>query len=139
SPSVTVTIVEPAITSISKSVTVTPTDAGDSITYQLQFSNTGTSPAFDISVTDVLDSTLTTPVTVSGSTTGGACGSTASSVSGSYSAPNATATVTCLNPGGTATITITATVSNTAAAGKSFSNSASLTYTSLPGAGTANG
>ena len=138
SNNVNVTIVEPVIAPIIKSVIVTPTDGGDTITYQLQITHSAasTSPAFDISITDSLDSALTTPITVSGSTTGGACGFIPSSVSGSYSAPNATAIVTCLNPGGTATITITATVSSTAVSGKFLNNSASLTYTSLPGAGT---
>ncbi len=132
-----VTIIEPVISAITKSVTTTPTDAGDTIIYQLQFTNTGNAPAFDIAITDALNSVLTTPVSVSGSTTGGACGSTASSVSGSYSAPNVTATVTCLAAGGIATINISATVSNTALTGFAFSNSASLAYTSLPGTGTA--
>ncbi|MDP1546138.1 MAG: SdrD B-like domain-containing protein, partial [Anaerolineales bacterium] len=128
-----VTIVEPAITSIAKAVTTTPTDAGDTIQYTLTFENTGTTPAFDIGISDTLNAILGTPVTVGGSTTGGACGSTASTVSGSYSAPTVTATVTCLNPGGTATVTIDATVVDTAAAGRTFTNSASLNYTSLPG------
>ncbi len=136
-----VTIREPLIDSANfvKSVTVAPNDAGDSITYQIKFTNSGTAPAFDILLTDALDPALTTPVNITGSTTGGACGSTASTVSGSYTAPNATAVVTCLAAGGTATINISAVVSNTAPAGKAFSNSASLTYTSLPGTGTPNG
>jgi fimbrial isopeptide formation D2 family protein/uncharacterized repeat protein (TIGR01451 family) len=131
-----VTIREPEITAITKSITASPTDAGDTITYQLQFTNSGTAPAFDITVTDALNAVLTAPVTVSGSTTGGDCGSTVSTVSGSYSAPNATATVTCLAAGGTATVNITATVSSTALAGYTFGNSAGLVYTSLPGTGT---
>jgi LPXTG-site transpeptidase (sortase) family protein len=131
-----VTIREPEITAITKSITASPTDAGDTITYQLQFTNSGTAPAFDITVTDALNAVLTAPVTVSGSTTGGDCGSTVSTVSGSYSAPNATATVTCLAAGGTATVNITATVSSTALAGYTFGNSGSLVYTSLPGTGT---
>lgn len=133
SANVQITIREPAITGITKTVTATPTDAGDAITYQLQFQNTGLAPAFDITITDTLNAALTTPVTVSGSTTGGNCGSTASTVSGSYSAPTVTATVTCLAAGGTATVNITANVSNTASAGYTFSNAANLTYTSLPG------
>jgi LPXTG-site transpeptidase (sortase) family protein len=140
SNTVTVTIVEPIISSITKSVTTTPTDAGDQIIYELQFTNTGDAPAYDISVSDTLNSVLTGgTVTVAGSTTGGACGTTASTVSGSFSSPTASATVSCLNPSATATITITANVSDTAEAGYSFTNAANLTYTSLPGTGTAGG
>ncbi len=136
SSKVSITIVEPSIGPITKSVKTAPTDAGDSITYEFQFTNSGSGPAFDINLTDVLDSTLTGPVTFGGSTTGGSCGSTASTVDGFYTTPNAVATVTCLAAGGTATVDITATVSSSAPAGKTFSNSASLTYTSLPGSGT---
>ena len=135
SNTVYVTIVEPVISSISKSVTTTPADAGDQIVYTLQFTNIGDAPAYDTVLSDTLDSVLTGgTVTVAGSTTGGACGSTASTVTGSFTSPTATATVSCLNPSGTATITITANVSDAAGAGYSFTNSASLTYTSLPGA-----
>ncbi len=134
-----VTVVEPSIASITKSVAVIPTNAGDPITYQFQFTNNGSAPAFDINLTDVLDSTLTGPVTVSGSATGGSCGSTTPTVSGSYAAPTAVATLTCLAAGGTATIDISAVVSSTAPTGKTFSNAAGLTYTSLPGTGTPNG
>lgn len=132
-----ITITEPVITAITKSVATAPTDAGDAIEYQLQFTNSGTAPAFDITVTDTLNAVLTGPVSVSGSTTGGNCGSTVSTVSGSYTAPTVTATVTCLAAGGTATVNITANVSNTALAGLTFGNTANLVYTSLPGTGSA--
>ncbi len=134
SNSVNVNLVEPVISGITKSVTTTPTDAGDQIVYTLEFINSGNAPAYDIILTDALDSILTGgTVTVAGSTTGGACGSTASMVNGSFTSPTATATVSCLNPSSSATVTITANVSDTAEAGYSFSNFASLSYTSLPG------
>lgn len=131
-----INVIEPLISTIAKSITTTPLDAGDAIAYQLQITNSGNAPAFDIILTDSLSTALTTPVTVTGSTSGGPCGSTASTVSGSYSAPTVTATVTCLAAGGTATINISAVVADSAPVGSTISNSASLTYTSLPGAGT---
>ena len=131
-----ISVIEPVISTIAKSITVTPLDAGDPITYQLQITNSGNAPAFDIILTDSLSAALTTPVAVNGSTTGGACGSTASNVSGSYSAPTVTATVTCLAAGGTATINISAVVADSVSVGSTIGNSASLTYTSLPGTGT---
>jgi LPXTG-site transpeptidase (sortase) family protein len=131
-----INVIEPVISTIAKSITASPLDAGDAMTYQLLITNTGNAPAFDIILTDPLSPALTTPVTVTGSTTGGSCGSTASNVSGSYSAPTATATVTCLAAGGTATININAVVANSASISSTINNSASLTYTSLPGTGT---
>jgi LPXTG-site transpeptidase (sortase) family protein len=132
-----INVIEPLITTITKSITTTPLDAGDPIIYQLQITNSGNAPAFDVNITDTLSASLTTPVVVGGSTTGGSCGSTASNVSGSYSAPTVTATVTCLAAGGTATVNISAVVANSAGVGSTINNSASLTYTSVPGAGTA--
>jgi LPXTG-site transpeptidase (sortase) family protein len=135
SNSVNVNLVEPVIDGITKSVTTAPNDAGDQIVYTLEFTNTGNAPAYDIVMTDTLDSVLTgNTVTVAGSTTGGACGSTASVVNGSFTIPTATTIVSCLNPGGTATVTITVNISDTAEAGYTFTNSAGLTYTSLPDA-----
>ena len=132
SNNVTITVREPAInTPFTKTVTTTPTDGGDNITYTLQFTNSGNVPAYDIVITDTLNAVLEGTVTVGGSATCG--GSTVTPALSSFTSQVVTATVTCLDPGTIATVTITAKVIDAAAAGQSFDNSANLTYTSLPG------
>ena len=61
-----ISVIEPLISTIAKSITTTPLDAGDPITYQLKITNSGNAPAFDINVTDTLSAALTTPVSVNG-------------------------------------------------------------------------
>ncbi len=138
SPDLRVTVAEPIVTLV-KSVTTSPTDAGDTVVFKLLLTNTASgnsaAPAFDLSLSDTLNGAFVFG-SLSGVTTGGACGSTPSTFSGGALAQVVTGTVTCLNPGATATMTITGTVAATASTGQTVANSASLTYTSLPGAGT---
>ncbi|MDW8267631.1 MAG: isopeptide-forming domain-containing fimbrial protein [Anaerolineae bacterium] len=140
SGSVSVRIAEPVIRNLSKTVLTAPGDAGDTVVYRLTYGNTASgadaAAAFDIVITDVLNTNLVFQ-NITGSTTGGACGSTPSTFSGSAVGQTVTATVTCLNPGGTVTIDITAQVIGTAVAGTTIPNTANLVYTSLPGSGTA--
>ncbi|EIJ43114.1 putative collagen-binding protein, partial [Beggiatoa alba B18LD] len=58
SDTVTVTIVEPEISNLTKTIsssTATPPDEGDTLVYQITYSNTGTAPAYDVLLTDFLD------------------------------------------------------------------------------------
>ncbi len=140
SGTVSARIAEPVIRNLSKTILTAPGDAGDTVVYRLTYGNTASgndaAAAFDIVITDVLDSNLLFQ-SITGNTTGGACGGTPSTFSGSALGQTVTATVTCLNPGGTVTIDITAQVIGTALAGLTIPNTANLTYTSLPGSGTA--
>lgn len=140
SGSVSVRIAEPVIRNLSKTVLTAPGDAGDTLVYRLTYGNTASgadaAAAFDIVITDVLNTNLVFQ-SITGSTTGGSCGSTPSTFSGGAVGQTVTATVTCLNPGGTVTIDITAQVIGTAVAGTTIPNTANLVYTGLPGSGTA--
>ncbi len=140
SNNVKVTTTEPIISALNKSVLpVTPLDAGDTLTYTLTYTNTGSGvynvAGFDFVMTDTLDANLV-PQSVSGTTTGGACGVTPSTFTGNISGQTVTSTVTCLNPGGKVTTTIVAKVVASVPSGLSIPNTASLTWSSLPGSGT---
>ena len=55
---INVRIREPSITNLDKQVIgPPPVDAGDPVTYQVTYSNTGTTDAFDVRVVDTLNST----------------------------------------------------------------------------------
>ncbi len=141
SPNVTVSIAEPAITGITKSVAPAtgPYLPGDSLTYTLSFSNvsasnTNAATAFDIVLTDTFDSSLTLGAVNVSSDQGATCaGGNTFSTSNSTVVQLITVNVSCLDPGNTVTVTVDATISNSAPSGTTISNSASLTYTGLPG------
>ncbi len=144
SNTVTIRIAEPTLT-LSKTVTTLPTDAGDSLVYTLLITNTSSgvnrATAFDLTLTDTFDSYLTgltvsSVTTTQGATCVGPSGSGTTVFShngGSFTGSTLTFTATCLDPGQTITITVTATVAAAAPAGYTIPNTASLTYTSLPG------
>ncbi len=142
---VTVVIAEPLLT-LNKAVTTTPTDAGDTVTYTLTIaaaSGVDRATAFDLNLTDTLDSYLTiSSVNLTATQTspcvGNGMGSTPFSANYSWSgSPTAvTITATCLDPGKTLTATITATVNSNAPAGYTLPNTANVVWTSLPGTGT---
>ncbi|MDP2325487.1 MAG: Ig-like domain-containing protein, partial [Gammaproteobacteria bacterium] len=142
SSNATVNIAEPAITDLAKTVSVGPYLPNGSITYSLTFSNTtsgntNAATAFDVVLTDTLDANLSVG-TVSISSTQGTSGVDTCAGGTTYTAGSSTVgqavttTITCLDPGETVTVTIDATISGSAA-GADIDNSASLTYTSLPG------
>jgi fimbrial isopeptide formation D2 family protein/uncharacterized repeat protein (TIGR01451 family) len=144
SNTVSIRIAEPSL-SLTKAVTTAPTDAGDSITYTLTITNNSSgvnrATAFDLELTDNFDANLTglsvsSVTTTQGSTCVGpsGVGTTAFSHNGGVFVGNTlTFTATCLDPGRTITLTITGTVAATAPAGYTIPNSATVTYTSLPG------
>jgi LPXTG-site transpeptidase (sortase) family protein len=144
SGTVNIVVAEPSL-SLSKVVTTAPTDAGDPMTYTLTITNNSSgvnrATAFDLTLTDNFDANLT-GLSVSSVTTtqGGTCvgpsglGTTAFSHNGGVFVGNTlTFTATCLDPGQSITITVTGTVAATAPAGYTIPNSATVTYTSLPG------
>uniref|UniRef100_A0A7C4Q3F5 Sortase n=1 Tax=Bellilinea caldifistulae TaxID=360411 RepID=A0A7C4Q3F5_9CHLR len=139
---VNVTIAEPDLT-ISKAQT-SVSDGGDTVTYTLTITaasgGTNRATAFDLTVSDALDSYLTpntTSVTIN-STQAAACtgnggGTTPFSTGSSWSGNTLTVTATCLDPGSSITVTFSATVNANVPAGYTIPNTANLTYTSLPG------
>jgi LPXTG-site transpeptidase (sortase) family protein len=137
---VTVRIAEALITNLTKTVSVTPSDAGDTVEYTITFNNSSSvaraATAFDIVLTDTLDSNLVF-VSISGTPNSGTCqGGTPIAFSGGAVGQAVTATLSCLDPGAPASITLTATVVNNAPIGADIPNTTNLTYSSLPGAGT---
>ncbi|HHN93164.1 MAG TPA: DUF11 domain-containing protein, partial [Anaerolineae bacterium] len=123
---VTVTVVEPLV-GLDKSVDTprAPLGVGDIVTYSLALSNTGTSPAYDLVITDRLPAGLTFVATegfaVSDPTT--------ATLGGSYPAW----TVSRLNVGGFVYLTFTARVDADVGAGLTLTNAAWGAYSSQPG------
>ncbi len=124
------TVTEPSIT-MNKSAAPSNADAGDVITYTITVTNNGNSPAFDVALEDLLadpDLSLvaTSVVTSQGIvTTGNTAGDTTVLVD-----------IGTLGIGASASITFSATLSNTVISGDSVSNTATVTnYNSIPGGG----
>ncbi|MCE9531404.1 MAG: isopeptide-forming domain-containing fimbrial protein [Planctomycetes bacterium] len=129
SNTVPVTVVEPQITNVNKVVNVASGDAGDSVTYTVTFSNTGTATAFDAILTDTLPASVTRTGAVTVSTTGTVTGIDSTGTTGN----SLQVLFASIAPGATVTVTYTATLNSTVAPGDVISNTASLVYTSLPG------
>jgi LPXTG-site transpeptidase (sortase) family protein len=132
---------------VNKAITTTPSDAGDAIVYTLTITNNSSgvnrATAFDLSLSDVLNGSLSpvsivydgTPATAQGATCVGpsTAGTTAFTHSESFSTQTANASISCLDPGSTATFVISATLASSVPAGVTIPNTANLTWTSLPG------
>jgi uncharacterized repeat protein (TIGR01451 family) len=126
---VSVTIVQPLITNTLKTVTSTGRDPGDTVTYQVTYSNTGNADAFDAQIIDNLPATLSLNTgSITETLGGGASGVTNTSASNSVNV-----TIGDVPVGGTVQIHYSATILTTDAAASVISNTANLTYTSLPG------
>ncbi len=120
----TLNVVEPSITDLTKSAQVS-TD-GNTATYTLTFSNTGAATAYDVQVLDNLPSGLTLntgSVQVTGGT-GLANGSTAAGLNLTFAS---------IAPAETVTITYSAAIAAADKTGQPITNTANVTYTSLPG------
>ncbi len=137
SNSVSVVIVQPSITNTTKTVASTGRDPGDTVSYQVTCANTGNAGAFDTELVDMLPSSLTL-------NTGSIVVKRNGSVLGSGFTNNSsgnTVNVTLTQVAGTENtgtgdsieIDYAATINTTDPAGTSISNTANLTYTSLPG------
>ncbi|MFN8499639.1 MAG: isopeptide-forming domain-containing fimbrial protein [Anaerolineae bacterium] len=127
---VSVTVVEPSVT-LAKTIATTPTDAGDTVVYNLTFTNaTGANrtTAFDLNVTDTLDSNLSL-ASVQVTAPGYATATDNSNIPGNA----VNVVIDQLKPGDSVTVQVTATVRATAPAGQIIPNTGNLTYTSLPG------
>ena len=124
-----VVVAEPVVT-FTKVLTTTPTDAGDAIVYRITVSNgsgASVSPAYDLAVTDAIDSHIDiSSILVAGPGTW-----TDNSNAGTRSID---VTFDDIEPGAAPnTITITGTVHNDASAGLRIPNTANAVWTSLPG------
>jgi LPXTG-site transpeptidase (sortase) family protein len=129
SNAIRVRVVEPAI-SMTKIANPTTGDAGDSITYSLAVSNTGTTTAFDVQVTD------TAPLGITADMAGLTVSDPSSCAVGlvkSYSGNTADVRFSSIPAGCTLTISYTATVDYTVTASQVLTNTAQVTYSSLPG------
>jgi uncharacterized repeat protein (TIGR01451 family)/fimbrial isopeptide formation D2 family protein len=126
-PSTDVTVVEPQITNVAK--TVTPA-VGNTVTYVVTFSNTGTATAFNTRLLDVVPTGTTLDLSsVSVTLGGGATGSTTSSSTSSQ----LDVTIDSIPVGGTVRVQYRVTV---ASPGSTLTNTANVTYTSLTASGT---
>ena len=134
----TVTVVEPEL-AIAKSVAPTSGDAGDTVTYTITLSHTARSlaDAFDVAMTDALPATigssLSAPITI---TNVSATHSVDGDITGNFGVAINTLTTTTpftLTRGATVTLTITGVLRQSVQPGEVITNTAALTYTSLPG------
>ncbi len=146
SNTVTVNIVEPNLTVALTSQTVNgdntapyvSTDAGDTVTYVFTVTNNAptifgaanATTAFDINFRSELDRWLPANVTADLTLVSAVASVTATDNS---AGDIADLTVSSLAAGSSFTITITATIKNSAPSGALVANSATVTYTSLPG------
>ena len=128
-----VTIVEPLISTVNKTVSPGTAEAGNTVTYQVSFTNTGTATAFDVAVSDTLPGQLQlNTASVSGTPTGTVTGISTAATSGN----TVRVSVASMAPGASVTINYSAVVQISIAPGQSVPNTARVTYTSLPGSGT---
>lgn len=134
STNVTITVAEPAITNLLKSVAPAAADAGDTVTYTLSYSNASglnNSTAFEVRLQDTLPAGLSLNLgSITVTPAGGASGVTDNSSGNSLDIE-----IAQVPAGGSVSISFTALVLNTVAPGTTLSNTASLVYTSLPGTG----
>ena len=123
-------LVEPFL-AISKAAQTarTPVGADDLVTYTIRITNTGSSTAYDLNITDTLPSGLTFLAT-------GGIAATNSIITTDTNTIGATALnygVSSLNVNGMLTITFTARVGTGIAANALFTNTTGATYSSQPG------
>ncbi len=126
----TFTVVEPSLI-ISKAAQPqrTPSGAGDTVTYTVRVTNTGTSPAFDVVITDALPAGLAFISTQGFTVTNSATltdANLAGSIALSYS-------LSQINLNAIATITFTARLTDEIAAATRLTNTSQAFYSSLPG------
>jgi fimbrial isopeptide formation D2 family protein/uncharacterized repeat protein (TIGR01451 family) len=135
SPEVTVTVVEPNIpfnaATNNKIATPTSGDAFDVITYTVTYTNaTGVTvtDAFDVRLLDVLPADMTL---ITGSVA--VTSSCATGITNSSAGNTVDVTVGRVPPGCSVTVTYQATLNVSVIPGQTITNTATLTYTSLPG------
>lgn len=134
SNNIDILIQEPQLTMTKGVATIPPIDAGDSVTYTLRV-DAAPNPAggrrtdaFDVVISDTIDSRLTLAGPV-GIVTSAGVFTVTDTTAGNLVTINAGR----MAPGSAITVTIRATVANTAQAGATILNRARTTWTSLPG------
>lgn len=131
---IAVSVAEPDV-SVVKSIVTPGNDAGDTIVYEIAIANAGgadNTSAFDIRVLDDLDGV--DPGTLNLVSAVFNPGSTGAALSLDATAGNLVdVTIDRLDAGETVTITVTATLAGNLKAGLTVDNSASLSYSGLPG------
>ena len=125
SASIFADIVAPNVT-IAKAVATGTADAGDVKAYTVTIANTGTGPAFDLTLADTLPAGLTAVAGTTVLTVGG--------TSTTYASPNAVP-IASLGVGQSAVLTFNAVIGDGVVAGSTLTNGATISYDSLPGAG----
>jgi uncharacterized repeat protein (TIGR01451 family)/fimbrial isopeptide formation D2 family protein len=125
SSTATVDLVEPRLT-INKTVSPTSADAGDTVTYTVVITNTGTAPAFNVVITDPMTATAplvagTVTTTAGTIVTGNTVGDTTIRVE-----------ISPLAVSGSVTITYQALILPSAFPGQQIINTASQTFNSMP-------
>ncbi|MBP1945818.1 putative repeat protein (TIGR01451 family)/fimbrial isopeptide formation D2 family protein [Methanobacterium petrolearium] len=124
--SVNTTIVEPFL-NVNKNVTPSTVDGGDEVTVTLKVTNTGSSPAYQMELNDVLDTILFNSSTVS----------LVSSPPGFSFTPGSTVVIkaisgTIINPGDVLTFIFTVLVNDNVPTGSVFQNQADVSFSSMP-------
>ena len=120
----TVNVVEPQINNVNKSILSVN---GNVFTYQVTYSNTGGATAFDVRLVDALPAGLVLNLgSLAVTLGGGAAGANTSASSGN----TVNVLVSTIPVNGSVTVTYDATSANN---GQSTTNTARVTYTSLPG------
>ena len=129
---VTTTVVEPVL-GVTKVLTTPGTDAGDAVVYTITITNAAgnNATAYDISVTDLLDTDVVLNNTTLGS---GIVVSGAGVTSNTSTTGNLNLVLSSLAAGGTATIALNATVVAGATAGSTVTNATTIAWTSSSGA-----
>jgi len=131
SNSVNVRIAEPSL-ALTRQVLTSPTDAGDTVTYRVTYTNAtdaNVTTAFDARLRDALPADLSLDLSsVTVTLAGGASGTTDNSAGNTVDI-----VVGQIPPGGSVTVEYSATVNAAAVNGRTIASTAGLTYTSLPG------
>ena len=130
-----VSIVEPSIHDLAKAANPTVGDAGDTISFRITFSNpaiANVATAFDLRLSDTLPSDMALDVGSVSITVSGATG-----VVDNSSGNTLDIVIASLAAGGTVQIDYDAVLLGTVQPEQLVTNTASLSYTSLPGSGTA--
>lgn len=136
SNTVSVTVIEPAVTVVAKTLTTaTSGDAGDAVSYNIVVRNTGNGPAYDLVLGDAFDAALGgLAVTISSATPALAA---TDPVAQTATIVGNTILLSRLDAGQEVTLTVTATLTQSVTPGQVIGNSVTLqSYTSLPGTGT---
>ena len=137
SAAVDVTVVEPTLT-ILKAVSGAVADAGDPISYTITISNTSGQAAYDVLLSDVLDSALTSPSIFSVTASGFTGGTFTTPTLADFEIFGSTLRVLLtsdldMNNGSQIVITISATISNSVSTGQLIDNKSDVFWTSTDG------